>query len=86
VVCKTLIGAGTIVEHSGKALTFYGRSKVGIKFWEKIEDFIENGVWTCYIAFMNVWRENFKENLFEYYWFRFKSGLNYDNGNEEKIK
>lgn len=32
----------------GKFLTGYGRSRMGRKFWEKLEDYIENSIGICW--------------------------------------
>jgi hypothetical protein len=72
------------VENGGKLLTGFGTFKFGKPFWQKFEDFFENGIEVCYYAFMDSWRVVFQVNLFEFYWKSFRKGLDYDNANGGK--
>jgi hypothetical protein len=42
----------------GRVISSFGRSKFGIIFWEKIEDFLEDSVYVCGRAFLKGLEED----------------------------
>lgn len=80
-LCFLLLKWGNFCEGLGKAVTGWGRIKLGKKAWEALEKLFDDVIGNLYRNFMIVWRDNFKVNLIEYFGSRFSKGLNSDDNN-----
>lgn len=74
----------------GKTISLGGRSKFGMKFWEKIEDWIEATIDAFIGGFVKAWHSKVKHTcVLNCWWLSLREGWNYDNNvkeNKEIIK